>query len=292
VGGCATVPPGRAPAERESVPERRAEEPTGILGPQKQRRLLEAKAKRYAGYIERHVIGRASTDIAYIKRKHYLEGGTVLGVHHFHVQYRDRGALASPPLAAVGRHPGGWHHLHYHGLENITRARSTWRASLRQSATGDLKRWLAATLSAQFQYERFFYGDGGRPRPKAKPVDPGVLKSYAREQWKHTATPGRRPTDGQYHVILDRLRLLAGADQPGYSDAATRLMAARSLVAKRGHGLVRPVAARFTRGFFHPATVYVVHNAWGCSPRKAAGGLSFRVEILDEGRPAAATGSR
>jgi hypothetical protein len=166
-----------------------------------------------------------------------------------HVRYPDAGAGAG--LAC-------WHHLHYHGRENIAELVSSWRRELKQVATGEMKSWLTANLEQQFDYAVFFYGTGEYARPEAVPR--GRIKTYARRWYvaeRAAETRNRPAAEPDYRELVDRLTMVAGAAQPGYASAASRIMRARSIVASADGRPPEPVDDRFLEGYRHPITVYL-----------------------------------
>lgn len=229
-----------------------------------------AKVKRYRGYVAREVIPLLPAEVRRIKLKGYLSSGTAPGLDHVHVRYRRL-------------HPESWHHLHYHGMENVAATVAEWRRALRVVATGEMKHWLAANEAAQFDYRRFFYGDGGYE--PAEPLPRAELKGYARRWWKTAAGsrgPGSRGAGARSLITyVDRLIMVVGARQPGYEDAAGRILAGRSLVSLRGGTtagvagrpstgppVAVPADTRFLEGFYHPVTIY-----FEAGPR-------YRIEVL------------
>lgn len=228
-----------------------------------QARLTKAKTKRYTGYLERDVLRRVGADRRYVKRKGYLEGGTERGLHHVHVRY-----------ARSSGSPTRWHHVHYHGLENIAAARIGWARELEQAATEELKLALRAVLAARFDYERFFFGGGGYD--EAMPLERAGLKALARQWWKRTVEPGAHWTDDSYRVLVDKTHVALGARQPGYHEAAARLWRARSLVAIRGRAHPRTVSMRFLPGFEHAATVYFAAEPAAYAPTASHMEIRFR----------------
>lgn len=269
LSGCATVSPGLTPTEHppQSPP------PTG------RERGDEEKAKRYEGFLRREVLPLLAADIAHLKRKHFVGAVSQLGLHHVHVRYpRISGGTPTEYTAA----PREWHHLHYHGVENIAASAAAWREELRAVASGRMKHWLASSQAAQFDYERFFYGDGAYLRPSAIPRS--RLKAFGRRWWKQGARPPARPTDRRARVLVDRLTLAAGPAQPGYPAAARRILAARSTVslrrgAARGLNVPVPVGVRFIEGFYHPATIYLFEPD-GAPTRAGPGPYTYRITVL------------
>lgn len=269
LSGCATVPPGPTPTEHPP----QAPPQTG------RERAEQQKAKRYEGFLRREVLPLLAADIAHIKRKHFVGAVSELGLHHVHVRYP---RIAGDTRAAYIAAPGHWHHLHYHGVENIAVSAAAWREEIRAVATGRMKRWLAANEAEQFDYERFFYGDGAYLRPAAIPR--ARLKAFARRWWKQGATPPARATGRRARVMVDRLTLVAGPVQPGYAAAAERILAARSTVslrrgATRGLQVPVPVGVRFFEGFYHPATIYLFEPD-GASTLPGPGPYTYRITVL------------
>lgn len=253
LSGCA----GLRPATLHEVPQPGRPQRTGVPGVDRETidRWGEAKAKRYGGYVGRSVLPRLAVDITHIKRKGYIDSVGPRGLDHVHVRYR-LSPSGSPPAAAGAhvREPGGWDHLHYHGVEDLPGAVASWRGALIRVARGEMKDRLAENRRAQFDYERFFYGGGSYSPPPA--IRRAALKSYARRWWKEGAIPGDRPTDARYRKLADRLTLVIGAEQPGYTAAASRILAQRSLVAPRSAGAPLPTEQRFLGGYYHPVTIY------------------------------------
>ena len=262
LSGCASLGLER-PAAEAAVSEAAAAEagsrlPAPVLADESLERWGEAKAKRYGDYLSRSVLPLLAAHITHIKRKGYVDsvGGYVdsvapEGLDHVHVRYR------LSPSAGAGVHvrePGGWDHLHYHGVEDLPGAVAAWRGALIEVSSGEMKRRLAENRRAQFDYELFFYGGGSYTPPPAIPR--AALKSYARRWWKQSALPGDRPTDARYRMLTDRLTLVIGGEQPGYAAAASRILAAGSLVAHRGSSVPLPTEQRFLDGHYHPVTIY------------------------------------
>lgn len=269
LSGCATVFPGLTPAERPP-----AGRPQADL-----ERWEQEKAKRYDGFLQREVLPLLAEDIAHIKRKHFVAAVSQLGLHHVHVRYP---RITGVPRAGYIAAPGDWHHLHYHGVENIAVSTAAWREDLRAVATGEMKRWLSANQAEQFDYERFFYGDGTYLRPE--PIPRARLKAFGRRWWKQRAESGLRPSGPAFEALLDRLTLVAGPAQAGYPAAAKRILAARSTVSRR-RGATRglevpvPVGVRFFEGFYHPATIYFFEPA--SEGRGPGRGIYFyRIDVL------------
>ncbi len=254
LAGCAILRPGALPqAPRLEAPTQAAPPRAGLPGVDGEtlERWGAAKAKRYGGYLGRSVLPLLSAHINYIKRKGYIDSVGPRGLDHVHVRYR-----LSPPAgtAAHVRDPGGWDHLHYHGVEDLPGAVASWREALITVASGEMKHRLAENRRAQFDYERFFYGGGSYTSPPAIPRS--ALKSYALMWWKEGALPGDRPTDARYRRLADRLTLVIGGEQPGYAAAASRILARRSLVAPRRSSVPLRTERRFLDGYYHPVTIY------------------------------------
>jgi len=263
LSACSTVPRTSAAASERRAPEERPV-PEELPGPPEQSHA--EKVKRYRGYVSREVIPLLPAEIRRIKQKGYLSAGIAPGLDHVHVRYR-------------GLHPESWHHLHYHGMENAAATVAAWRRALRVVATGEMKHWLAANEAAQFDYGRFFYGDGGYE--PAGPLPRAELKGYARRWWKTAAGNRGAVSRGAAGIrgagarslapYVDRLIMVVGARQPGYEDAAARVLAGRSLVSLRGDATAAvdatgpppagppvavPADTRFLEGFYHPVTIY------------------------------------
>ncbi|MFO7780954.1 MAG: hypothetical protein R6W94_04945 [Spirochaetia bacterium] len=258
LSGCAGLQPGPLrDGPRPETPQR-----TGVPGVDAEtiERWGEAKAKRYGGFVGRSVLPGLAGDITHIKRKGYIDSVGPRGLDHVHVRYR-LSPPASPsvsPPAGAGAHvrdPVGWDHLHYHGVEDVAGAVASWREALIRVASGEMKHRLAENRRAQFDYEGFFYGGRSYTPPPAIPR--AAFKSYARRWWKEGAVPGDRPTDARYRKLTDRLTLVIGAEQPGYTAAASRILAQRSLVAPRHAGVPLPTGRRFLDGYYHPVTIYL-----------------------------------
>ena len=176
LSGCASLGLER-PAAEAAVSEAAQRRPDRgcrrLLADESLERWGEAKAKRYGGYLSRSVLPLLAAHITHIKRKGYVDsvGGYVdsvapEGLDHVHVRYR------LSPSAGTGVHvrePGGWDHLHYHGVEDLPGAVAAWRGALIEVSSGEMKRRLAENRRAQFDYELFFYGGGSYTPPPAIP---------------------------------------------------------------------------------------------------------------------------
>jgi hypothetical protein len=280
LGSCATIPPELAPG----VPRR----PPGPE-PEIRARWQAQKVKRYTGYVRRALLPRLAEDIIRIKRKGYLASVSEFGLDHVHLRYP---RLPDGPQRYFVTAPADWHHLHYHGVENISASAGQWRGEMIEVATGGMKRWLVANAGRQFDYERFFYGDGAYIRPE--PIPRSRLKAYARRWWKLRAEPGGRPTDARYRMLVARASVVAGPDQVGYSEGARRILAARSIVVPAPGSAQRPpvpvpVGTRFLDGFYHPVTVRLSAPQAGppgarpgaYEPCGGSGGYECRIHVLE-----------
>ncbi|MFW6223693.1 MAG: hypothetical protein ACOC4A_02275 [Spirochaetota bacterium] len=255
LSGCASLSPGAraaGSAPPEALPREAPRRPPAPgVDPETLDRWGEAKAKRYAGYLDRSVLPLVAEDITGIKRKGYIDSVGEQGLDHVHLRY---GFLPSGSAVTHVRSAGDWDHLHYHGLEYLPGAVASWREELIGAASGEMKYRLAENRRTQFDYKRFFYGDGSYDPPPA--ISREALKSYARTWWKQQGAPGDRPADEGYRTLVDRLILVIGAEQPGYHAAAARILARRSLVASRRTSAPTPTKHRFLGGYYHPVTIY------------------------------------